>query len=418
MDIAIDRIPGVDTVELVVRGRLDAECAGELQHAVAAELRQGFPAVTLDLAAVPFLSSAGIRVLFDIQRATRAAGGDCRITVASEPVRKVLELTRLDRILMQPAAVVPATAAAPATADPPSHDIECGTARLLRPAAPAPTPLVVRRHGTTAALRGTAGGPEHERVPLPAHSFALGIGAVADDTPAERTAGEMVAAGGAVYHRAPRPFAAVDYLLGTGDLVAAADLVTGLSWEGIPGGRAAFEPAGDATAVGVDDLAAALLRAADAEALVVVIAGEVQGLVAAELIRPLAEVTPADHPHAGTRAAAVRWLCFSREPIHAGRTAVVVGVVTRTPAGPLADLVAPLGPGGLAGHLHAVVFPHRPLRRAAGDLATVIADLTASEPVAVVHLMADDRPVLGTGVSGLVRGCCWFAPLACAGDDG
>ena len=304
MNIAIDRVPRDETVELVVRGRLDAECAGELQHAVAAELRQGFPAVTLDLAAVQFLSSAGIRVLFDIQRATRAAGGDCRITVASEPVRKVLQLTRLDGILMQPAAAAPrAVAAAPATADTPPHDIECGTARLLRPAAPAPAPLVVRRHGATTALRGA--GSEPERVPLPAHTFALGIGAVADDTPADRTAGEMIAAGGAVYHRAPRPFAAVDYLLGTGDLVAAADLVTGLSWEGIPGGRAAFEPAGDATAVGVDDLAEALLRAADADALVVVIAGEVQGLVAAELIRPLAEATPNDHPHAGTRAAAV-----------------------------------------------------------------------------------------------------------------
>ena len=412
MDIAIERIPRDEAVELVVRGRLDAECAGELKHAVAAELRQGFQAITLDLLAVPFLSSAGIRVLFDIQRTTRAAGGDCRITVVSDPVRKVLELTRLDGILMQPATSAPAVAP-PVTREAGAPDVECGTARLLRPVPPLAAPLIVRRHGTPAALRGAGGGSE--RVPLPAHTFALGIGAVADDTPAERTAGEMLAAGGALYHRSPQPFAAVDYLLGAGDLVAAADLITGLSWEGIPRGHAAFEPAGDATAVAVDDLAAALLRAAAADALVVVIAGEVQGLVAAELIRPLAEATAADHPRIGTRDAAVRWLCFSREPVHAGRTAVIVGVVTRTPAGPLAELVAPLGPTGIQGHLHAVVFPHRPLRRAADDLATVIADLTASEPVAVVHLMADDRPVLGTGVSGLVRGCCWFAPLACAG---
>jgi hypothetical protein len=63
------------------------------------------------------------------------------------------------------------------------------------------------------------------------------------------------------------------------------------------------------------------------------------------------------------------------------------------------------------------VFPHRPLKRTAADLAAVVADLAASEPVAVVHLMADDRPVLGSGLSELVRGRCWFAPLALAGGD-
>jgi hypothetical protein len=44
----------------------------------------------------------------------------------------------------------------------------------------------------------------------------------------------------------------------------------------------------------------------------------------------------------------------------------------------------------------------------------VVADLAASEPVAVVHLMADERPLLGSGVSELVRGRCWFAPLSLA----
>ena len=146
--------------------------------------------------------------------------------------------------------------------------------------------------------------------------------------------------------------------------------------------------------------------------------------MAAELIRPLVEATPADHPLVGVSAATARWLCFSREPVHAGRTAVVVGVVTRPArgqsidaAGPLGQFVAPLGRGEVLGHLHAVVFPHRPLKRNASDLVAVVADLAASEPVAVVHLLADDRPVLGSGGSEFVRGRCWFAPLALAGGE-
>jgi len=123
-----------------------------------------------------------------------------------------------------------------------------------------------------------------------------------------------------------------------------------------------------------------------------------------------------DHPLVGRRDVASRWLCFSREPIHAGRTAMVVGVISRNAHGSLADMVAPLGRTGVHGHLHAVVFPHRPLNRGADDLASVAADLAASEPLAVVHLIADDRPVFGSGVSDLVRGSVWFAPLVFPGD--
>lgn len=407
MDIAIDRRPRGEGVELAVGGRLDAESAGELRHAVAAEIRRGVPAITLDLTNVTFLSSAGIRVLFETQRDARSAGGDCLITTASEPVRKVLELTRLDRILMRSAAAATRAAVRPATAG--GRDVEASGVRLVDYLPVPGGPLRGRVHGSAAALATPAA--DIRRLPLPRHTFALGIGGVADEQPLE-TAGELLAAGGTVYHRGPRPFAAIDYLAGSGDLVAEADIVTGLSWEGLPGGRAGFEPAAEGAAVAIDDLAAALLAESGAEALALVVAGEVHGLVAAELIRPLAEATPGDHPLVGTRAVATEWLCFSREPVHAGRTALAVGVVTRAAGGPLADAVAPLGPAGVAGHVHAVVFPHRPVRRTGSELAAVLADLAASEPLAVLHLMADERPVLGRGTSVFVRGVCWFAPLA------
>jgi anti-sigma B factor antagonist len=413
MDIVIERLPRDAEVELVVRGRLDAESAGELRHAVAVEVRRGMPAITLDLAGVAFLSSAGIRVLFETQREARASGGDCRVRVASEPVRKVLELTRLAGVLMQPAAAgTPAAAPSPPVAAVP--DMTASGVQLFGITPPPAAPLAGRLHGSATSLAGRP--VDTERLSFSSRCFAIGIGAFAHEPRADASqAGELVAAAGGVYHRSPQPFAVIDYLLGTGDLVPEADLVTGLFWEGVPGGRAGFEPLAEAPSVAIDELAAALLATTAADTLAVVIVGEVQGLVAAELIRPLTEATAADHPLVPRREAAARWLCFSREPVHAGRTAVLVGVISRGSAGPLGDSVAPLGPAGVCGHLHAVVFPHRPLRRTAHDLAAVLADLAASEPVAVVHLMHDDRPVLGRGSSTLVRGRCWFAPLTIGG---
>jgi hypothetical protein len=98
--------------------------------------------------------------------------------------------------------------------------------------------------------------------------------------------------------------------------------------------------------------------------------------------------------------------------VHARRTALIVGVATRRPpTGHLAAFVRPLGSGDLHGHFHAAVFPLRPLRRSAVDLAATIADLAGSEPLAVMHLLADPEPVLGSGRPELVRGGLWFAPL-------
>jgi anti-sigma B factor antagonist len=412
MDVHIDRRPDSDGTTLVVQGRLDAESAAELRQAVSAEVRRGMHLISLDLAAVTFLSSAGIRVLFETQREARAAGGDCQVRAVSEPVRKVLELTRLDAILMRPAREMSSRPPVSQPAQPAAREVIAAGLRLLGFEPPPRAALAGQILG--AAVSSGAAGKRPLRVHVGPQTFAFGLAALADEGAATATAGEVLAACGAVYHRPPRPFAAVDYVLSTGDLVPEIDVVSGISWQGVPGGRAAFEPADDRPAVAIDELITCLFEQASAHAVAVVIAGEVQGLVAAELIRPLAEATPTDHPLAGTREAAANWLCFSREPVHAARTAVIVGVACREADGPLAELVASLGPTGVKGHLHAVVFPHRLLGRAGGDVAAVVADLAASEPLAVVHLMADNQPVLGSGVSELIRGFCWFAPLSFA----
>jgi anti-anti-sigma factor len=440
MDISIERRAsntplagsGDVAVELAVRGRIDAESGAELEHAVAEELRRGHHAIRLDCTDVSFLSSAGIRVLFNVHRAAKTAGARCLIGAASEPVARVLELTRLAPMLREPQlqdsqpqessgtggrGPAPSGDARPAATGNVASDVREG--RIL---------FVGLEPPGSGRLAGEVVGPpdavllgrliETPSRPVPRHAFGLGLAGLADDSLA-RIAGEMLAACGAVFHRAPQPFAAVDYSLGEGSLVPAVRLASGLMWEGLPRGRAGFEPADDEPAVRFDELAAALLEQSQADCLALVVVAEVHGIVGVELIRPLAEATADDHPRSRDPAVAARWLSFSREPVHARHTALVVGVVTRGhPAGPLADFVRPLGPDGGPdgpfGHAHAAIFPLRPLKRGTVDLAATVADLAASEPLAVMHLLGDPQPVLGSGQSDFVRGCCWFAPLAVA----
>lgn len=416
MDITIAREERGEEVVLTVAGRLDADSTAELGRAVEEELRRGAHAVALDFTAISFLSSAGIRGLFENQRAAAQAGGSCLIVRASDPVRKVLDLTRLTPILMAPAQTG-AGFGRPAPGGPQA----------------APRPTTLRLSGfelvgleppSGGPLRGALVGglrPGTERPPapkavrrsLPRHACAVGLAALGDTAATADRAGELLAVGGAVFHRPPQPFATVDYLVGSGDLVADAAFVSGLVWQGVPGGRTGFE-ALDGAAIGLGPLLDAILDQAGAAVVGVVIAAEVHGLVAVELIRPLAEATATDHPWAGDRDVAARWLCFSREPVHARRTALVAGVATRgMPAGPLGDFVRPLdAASNLHGHLHATVFPLHPLRRGPLDYAATIDTLAASAPLAVMHLVADPQPILGSGESEFVRGGCWFAPLA------
>ena len=438
MDISIERrenapdMAGEAAIELAVKGRIDAETGVELEHAVAEELRRGHHAIRLDCTAVSFLSSAGIRVLFNVHRAAKTAGARCLIGAASEPVARVLELTRLAPILResrpqesQPQESLgtggrgqtPSGDAAPAAVGHATSDTRAGRILFVGLELPGSGGLKGDVVGASAAaMLGSGLGrlDDTPSRPVPRHAFGLGLAGLADDALAT-IAGEMLAACGAVFHRAPQPFATVDYSLGEGSLVPTVRLASGLIWEGLPRGRAGFEPADDEPAVRFDELAAALLEQSQADCLALVVVAEVHGIVGAELIRPLAEATATDNPRSRDPAVAARWLSFSREPVHARHTALVVGVVTRgNPAGPLAEFVRPLGPDGPSGHAHAAIFPLRPLKRGAVDLAATVADLAASEPLAVMHLLGDPQPVLGNGQSDFVRGCCWFAPLSVA----
>ena len=432
MDISIERretglsASGDAVVELIVKGQIDAESGAELEHAVAEELRRGRHAIRLDCTAVSFLSSAGIRVLFNVHRAAKTAGGTCLIGAASDPVARVLEMTRLAPMLRAPLDGAASGLAASAT---PSVGPEPGSVAPIAGDSKAPSDRRVGRillvglepagsDGLAGDIVGTSEavlvGRLADATPraVPRHAFGLGLAGLADDTSLASIAGEMLAACGAVFHRPPHPFAAVDYSLAEGSHVPAVRLASGLIWEGLPRGRAGFEPADDEPAVRFDELAAALLETSQNDCLAMVVVAEVHGIVGVELIRPLAEATPDDHPLSRDPAVAARWLSFSREPVHARHTAVIVGMVARgNPAGPLAGFVRPLGNNGPVGHAHAAIFPLRPLRRGAVDLAATIADLAASEPQAVMHLLGDPQPVLGSGQSELVRGCVWFAPL-------
>jgi anti-sigma B factor antagonist len=387
--------------------RLDAEGTEPLVREIDRLLRAGDHVVRLDLDAVTFISSAGIGALLEAHKKLRASGGRLEVVTASPQVLGVFTLTRLDTLIGPTAAA----ATPPPAAAPPAAERTVGPVRLVALALPTGRPVSLRT-----APRGAA----PEIMNLSSASFALGLGTpdVDDPRPLDH-AGEVVAAAGCLFHRPPATDPRIDWLVPHAGHAVRLGLVEGLAWDAAPAASAGFEPVRADGTVPLDELARALLAACGGAAIAFVAVGEIHGLVGAELVRPLAAATADDHPRAGSAAVAARWLSFSREPVHARRTALVVGVAASTvpAADPLAAATRPLDPAGdarLVGHVHAAVFAFRPVRREPGDLAQLVASLAAAPPVAIMHLLADPAPLVGSGKSEFVRGAAWFWPLAAA----
>src|SRR6266852_2320749 len=88
------------TVVLTVEGRLDVYWADHFAAAVDQEIRQGSHHIQLDLSQVAFLSSAGIGVLVKFYRELKSIQGSFAVSNCSRTVLKILELSKLDKLLV------------------------------------------------------------------------------------------------------------------------------------------------------------------------------------------------------------------------------------------------------------------------------------------------------------------------------
>ncbi len=80
-------------------GRLTASGAPRLKQEVQKLIESGQPRIVVDLAETEFIDSSGLGALIGGLKAARVAEGDLRLASATDPVKSVLKLTSLDRVL-------------------------------------------------------------------------------------------------------------------------------------------------------------------------------------------------------------------------------------------------------------------------------------------------------------------------------
>jgi anti-anti-sigma factor len=95
-------------MEMRVLGRLDGYWAPQLATELDGAIREGHSRIRLNLSGLEYLSSAGIQVLMRYYQELAKLQGSLDVARPSDPVRKVLGLSGLDRLLARAEPAVPA----------------------------------------------------------------------------------------------------------------------------------------------------------------------------------------------------------------------------------------------------------------------------------------------------------------------
>ena len=91
--MTIDPLPSLNGWQILgASGRIDALTAPEAEGACHAAI-QAYPAVALDLSAVDFMSSAGLRVLLSSLKCALERGSAFALVAPQGPVREVLYMS-------------------------------------------------------------------------------------------------------------------------------------------------------------------------------------------------------------------------------------------------------------------------------------------------------------------------------------
>lgn len=396
--------PHVDSVELRLTGRLDATWAEHVSDSIESAVRTGAHRIVLNFAGVNYISSLGIGVLMKHYQRLKAVNGSLTICDPSAATQRVLHAAGLAGYLIADGTAAPA-------APPADRILEREEAAYHAYPQPVSQPLTCAAIGAPERL-ATVGFTEDDGRALTfgRGTFGLGIGAFGEGfSDCRDRFGEFLAAGGCAITLPTNDLHALpDYVVEEGGHVPRIEALYALAGSGDFPWMVRFDanPSGRGT-VALSGLVEAALDVAGGDTAAFVVLGEAAGLVGATLRQsPAARSASLEFP-------AVRdWVSFTTERSSERSLALLVGIAARTPSPEVAAFLRPLQGHAISAHVHAALFPYRPVQRGELPFGKTIADLLAgAAPGVLLHLMADTRPFDGVGETDLVRGACWVGAV-------
>jgi anti-anti-sigma factor len=391
-------------------GRLDREWAEQLSNVLEDLLRDGVRRLTLDLSMLTYISSAATQVLSRWQQELAVLRGEMELTSLPPAVREMFATMGWE---LQRGVGTSGSAAVDLRQSSWQTGPSLASSGYYQTSSRIPDgSLSCRLHGNPTQLSQTPfGADDCDTVAFPSEAFGIGVGAIGRDYgECHERLGELIGVAGCVAHFPSDGSRMADYLLGDGSTPPRVVLASGITCQGEFSKLVRFSSRPEADAVPLSELAAVCLEASGSRVAGLVIAGETAGLTGARLRKsPAVPATALQFEVPAVR----EWLTFAPERTYSVTTALIAGVAARSPKGPLAAYLRPLGGiGRLYGHFHAAVFSYRPLPQRTVELGTLLRRLFKEHQLRdVLHLVWDDRGEDGVGESALLRGVGWVAAI-------
>ncbi len=408
MGMEITRVDQAGSPELLVSGRMDGYWSRHLEEAIDEVIREGIHNIRVNLSKTAYISSAGIRVLLRAFQQFSAVGGALLVVDPSAAVRSVLDLAGLGDMLCVPAVQVEAAAV---------------PSRVSQYEADGFSVEVYECHrGAQLACR-VAGHPERlasadfkkedaDLLRLPSDVFALGLGAFGESYEAcgDRF-GEFLGVAGCAAGQPTEETGYADYMVSSANFVPRIMALYNIGCRGEFAKLLRFESHPSEGPVRFGKTIAACMAAAGSPVAGIVLVAESAGMLGASLKRSPAGANGQSLFHYPEIR---QWLSFSPVRSYCRSVVVIAGVAAQAPApAALAPLLRPIQPDpGILGHFHAAAFGYHPLRKGYVELDALVKRLFEGGGLqGVLHLLADDRPIVGAGESEFTRGACWIGPL-------
>ena len=97
-DFVVETIDEGDPVVIAVHGQADLHTAPELRNAITAALDGGATGLVVDLSEATFIDSMTLGVLLGAVKRLRPSGGKVGIVCTDPHIRRIFEITLLDRV--------------------------------------------------------------------------------------------------------------------------------------------------------------------------------------------------------------------------------------------------------------------------------------------------------------------------------
>lgn len=400
--LEIDTVKSGERYELKLKGRVDALGSRNLEDEIKLQMKSGRHELILDFGAVDFVSSAGIRVFIKYYKELKALGGALSISEMSEMVTSVFEMAGLSQFISRPRTGLTMDQKVEAVT------LEQGDAVYYLLENRDSDPMQLETIGLPAKLH--EGGytlSDASTVPYPGNKYGLALGALSSSVEdAAHRFGEMLGVGEALIYLPTDGSKSVDYLERSGQMIPEAIALSAINFQGEFSKVLGFRAKEGHREVTLEQVATDLLEMSDEEAIGLVMVAEATGLVGCSL-----NVSPVNREHSPFTYPQVKdEVSFTIEPEYDGHMAVITGIVHQGVA-ELLPHSTPLANESGYGHFHAAVFGFHPLQKNNTDLDAIVRSfLDHNEPVDVLHLLNDDRP-LGIGQSCFTKGTCWMGSV-------